>query len=68
VLGKDTLRLKKLMALVAITDELLQDTTALGGYLPKKVATSIRWKTNEAILYGAGQRAAVRARCSPARS
>jgi HK97 family phage major capsid protein len=54
VLGQETLRLKKLMALVAITDELLQDTTALGGYLPKKVATSIRWKTNEAILYGAG--------------
>ena len=54
VLGQETLRLKKLMALVAITDELLQDTTALGGYLPKKVALSIRWKTNEAILYGSG--------------
>jgi HK97 family phage major capsid protein len=30
VLGQDTLRLKKLMALVAVSDELLQDTTALG--------------------------------------
>lgn len=54
VLGQETLRLKKLLALVAITDELLADTTALNGYLPKKVALSIRWKTNEAILYGAG--------------
>lgn len=54
VLGQATLRLKKLMALVAVSDELLQDTTALGSYLPKKVAMSIRWKTNEAILYGAG--------------
>lgn len=54
VLGLETLRLKKLMALVAITDEMLQDTTALNGYLPNKVAMSIRWKSNEAILYGLG--------------
>lgn len=54
VLGQDTLRLKKLMALVPVSDELLSDTTALNSFLPKKVALSIRWKTNEAILFGAG--------------
>ncbi|WP_374349170.1 phage major capsid protein [Chitinimonas sp.] len=54
VVGLDTLRLKKLMALVPVTDELLGDAAALQSYLPGKVADSIRWKTNEAILFGAG--------------
>ncbi|MCM8596646.1 phage major capsid protein [Accumulibacter sp.] len=54
VLGLATLRLKKLMALVPTTDELLDDSNALTSYLPEKVALSIRWKTNESILFGAG--------------
>ena len=54
VLGLATLRLKKLMALVPTTDELLDDANALTSYLPEKVALSIRWKTNESILFGAG--------------
>lgn len=54
VLGLATLRLKKLMALVPTTDELLDDANALTSYLPEKVASSIRWKTNESILFGAG--------------
>ncbi|MDO9053407.1 MAG: phage major capsid protein [Gallionella sp.] len=54
VMGLSTLRLKKLMALVPTTDELLDDASALTSYLPDKVATSIRWKTNESILFGAG--------------
>lgn len=54
VLGLSTLRLKKLMALVPITDELLDDANALSSYIPEKVAQSIRWKSNEAILFGAG--------------
>jgi len=54
VLSMATLRLKKLMALVPTTDELLDDTNALSSYLPEKVALSIRWKTNESILFGAG--------------
>jgi HK97 family phage major capsid protein len=54
VLGLSTLRLKKLMALVPVTDELLDDTNALSSYLPDKIATSIRWKSNESILFGAG--------------
>ena len=42
------------MALVPVTDELLDDTNALTAYLPKKTAMSIRWKTDEAILFGTG--------------
>lgn len=47
-----SLRLKKLMALVPVSDELNADATALAAYLPGKIAASIRWKTNEAILFG----------------
>jgi len=54
VLSAMDLRLKKLLALVPVSDELLQDTSALSAYLPVKVAQSIRWKTNEAILFGSG--------------
>lgn len=48
------LRLHKLMALVPVTDELMEDSSALNSYLPNLVARSIRWKTNEAILLGDG--------------
>jgi HK97 family phage major capsid protein len=53
-LGVQTNRLHKLMALVPVTDELLEDTSALASYLPGKVGASIRWKTDEAILFGTG--------------
>ncbi len=53
-LGTSVLRLHKLMALVPLTDELLADTNALDSYLPKKVGSSIRWKTNDAIVNGNG--------------
>jgi HK97 family phage major capsid protein len=53
-LGTNILRLHKLMALVPLTDELVSDTNALDSYLPGKVADSIRWKTNEALLFGTG--------------
>ncbi|MDA8095580.1 MAG: phage major capsid protein [Betaproteobacteria bacterium] len=53
-LGTSALRLKKLMALVPITDELLEDTDALTSYLPKKVASRMQWKVNETLLFGAG--------------
>lgn len=53
-LGVTVQRLHKLMALVPITDELLEDTSALGSYLPGLMARSIRWKTNEALLFGTG--------------
>ena len=54
VLGAMALRLKKLMALVPASDEMLEDSTMLTSYLPNKIADSIRWKTNEALLFGTG--------------
>lgn len=53
-LGTLALRLHKLLALVPVTDELLADARGLTTYLPKKVALSVRWKTNEAIINGTG--------------
>jgi len=53
-LGTQTLRLHKLMALVPLTDELVADTNALDSLIPALVGDSIRWKTNEAILFGNG--------------
>jgi len=52
--GTSVMRLHKLMALVPLTDELLADTAALDGYLPNLLGRSIRWKTNEAMLWGNG--------------
>jgi HK97 family phage major capsid protein len=54
VFGMTSLRLKKLMALVPVSDEMLDDSAALASYLPKKIGASIQWKTNEAILFGPG--------------
>lgn len=54
VFGRTDLRLKKLMALVPMSDELLADTTALNAYIPPNMARSIRWKTDEAVLFGTG--------------
>ncbi len=53
-LGTNQLRLSKLLGLVPVSDELLEDAIALGSYLPGKMADSIRWKTNQAILFGNG--------------
>jgi HK97 family phage major capsid protein len=52
--GTSILRLHKLMALVPLTDELVSDTNSLDSYLPGKVSDSIRWKVNEALLFGNG--------------
>lgn len=56
-LGTASLRMDKLIAIVPMTDELLEDDSSLMSYLPGKVADSIRWKSNEAIFTGtaAGQ-------------
>lgn len=53
-LGVAALRLHKLMSLVPVTDELLADAGALQSYLPGLMARSIRWKTNESLLFGTG--------------
>jgi HK97 family phage major capsid protein len=50
----DTLRLNKLMALVPVTDELAEDASALGTYLVRQTGKSIRWKANDALLFGIG--------------
>lgn len=54
VIGRTELKLKKLLALVPVSEELMQDTTALNAYLPPNTARSIRWKSDEAILFGTG--------------
>ncbi len=48
------LTLHKLLALVPVADEMLEDSTALGSYLPGLMARSIRWKANEAFMFGTG--------------
>lgn len=53
-ISPNTMRLKKLMALVPMSDELMQDSSALPAYLARKTAESIRYKTNEAIINGTG--------------
>lgn len=52
-LGRSEYRLKKLFALVPMTEELMADGMALGSYFEPACARSIRWKTDEAILWGA---------------
>lgn len=52
--GVNVMRLYKLMGLVPMSDELLADANALNSYLPKKLGVKIRWKANEAILWGSG--------------
>lgn len=54
VIGTQALRLHKLMALVPLTDELMADSSALATELPGLIGDSIRWKANEAILFGNG--------------
>jgi HK97 family phage major capsid protein len=54
LVASDTLRLRKLMALVPVTDELLADATALDNYISTKTGDSIRWKSNDALINGTG--------------
>ena len=55
VLGTQAMRLHKLMALVPLSNELLDDSAAIGPYVLPLMARSIRWKTNEAIMFGTGE-------------
>lgn len=54
LLGERTLKLNKLMSLVPVTDELLEDTSALESYLTTKMGDAIRWKADDAIVNGLG--------------
>lgn len=50
----NTLRLKRLTALIPVTDELQADGVAVGSYVASKATESIRWKTNQALFSGTG--------------
>lgn len=54
VLKERNLRLRKLFALVPVTNELLADSSAMASYLPSKAGASIRYKTNDALVNGDG--------------
>lgn len=53
-LGTEMLRLKELMVLIPVTNELMDDAPALGSYLSPLASDHIQWKANEAILFGTG--------------
>lgn len=53
-LGQNALRLNKLIALVPVTDELLEDAPAIDGYLRKKVPEVMTSKINTALIRGTG--------------
>jgi HK97 family phage major capsid protein len=54
VIGTDTLRLRKLFALVPMTDELMSDASALSSYVERKASESIRYKVNDSLVNGTG--------------
>lgn len=49
-----TLRLHKLAALVPVSEELLEDAPAMGGYISRKAPEKIRFKVSNAIAWGNG--------------
>ena len=53
-LTQDSIRLHKLSCLVPVTDEQLEDTPGLGGYVSRKAATKMNFKVNFAIVQGSG--------------
>lgn len=52
--GSQAMVLHKLMGLVPVTNELVEDGFSVGSYLTPLLADRITWKTNEAILFGTG--------------
>lgn len=54
LIGQETVRLNKLIALVPVTDELLEDAPAMDGYLRRKVPDKMTAKLNNAIIAGTG--------------
>lgn len=53
-LKQNTVRLNRLTALVPVTEELMEDTTALTSWLTQKAPQKINFKLNLAILQGTG--------------
>lgn len=54
VLKRKTLRLRKLVALVPLTDELLEDAPAMQAYVNRKAPEKLGFKLDEAIVRGSG--------------
>lgn len=53
-LQQETVKLNKLIALVPVTDELLEDVPSMTNYLRKKTPEKINFKINDAIINGTG--------------
>lgn len=53
-IGSQAMVLHKLMGLVPVTNELVEDGFAIGSYLTPLLSDRITWKVNEAILFGTG--------------
>lgn len=54
VLGERTLKLKKLIGLVPLTDELMADATAAAAFASGELGKSLAWKVNDGIVNGNG--------------
>jgi HK97 family phage major capsid protein len=53
-LDQMTIRLNKLVALVPVSDELLEDAPAIEGYVRRKAPDKINYKVSQAIISGSG--------------
>lgn len=53
-LGEKLVKLNKLIALVPLTDELLEDAPAMAGYVNRKAPEKMTFKINDAIVNGTG--------------
>lgn len=53
-LTEKTVKLNKLVALVPLTDELIEDAPAMAGYVNRKAPEKITYKINDAIINGTG--------------
>lgn len=53
-LKETQIKLHRLTALVPVTDELLEDSSAMGSYVARKAAEKMAFKVNDAIINGTG--------------
>ncbi len=53
-LGEASLKMRKIIGLVPLTDELAADALAAGSYCRKKLGEALAWKVNSAIVDGTG--------------
>ena len=51
---EDSLKLKKLKVLVAASDELLADSSAMSSHITNKMGEKLNWKVQDAIVNGTG--------------